>query len=133
TPIRITYQSFKARSAHSFDFHPYLLKEFRNRWFVIGKKDNGDDILNLGLDRIINIEKSKARYKMQGDFDPAEYFRHVIGVTVNKSKPPEQIVVKVSHQHAPYVVTKPFHWSQEILGKDKEGITFKFQVQHNYE
>ena len=29
--IKMTYQSFKAKQASSFDFHPYLLKEFRNK------------------------------------------------------------------------------------------------------
>lgn len=36
--ISITYQSFKARTSNTFDFHPYLLKEYRNRWFAIGCK-----------------------------------------------------------------------------------------------
>jgi predicted DNA-binding transcriptional regulator YafY len=133
TAIKLTYQSFKARSASSFDFHPYLLKEFRNRWFIVGRKSKGDDILNLALDRIINIEKSSERYKGPGDFNPTEYFKNVIGVTVSKNLPEENIKIKVSHKHAPYVVTKPFHWSQTVVDKDKEGVVFQFQVQHNYE
>jgi hypothetical protein len=34
--ICITYQSFKAREASTFCFSGYLLKEYRNRWFVLG-------------------------------------------------------------------------------------------------
>ena len=34
SPIQLKYRSFKARSANSFIFYPYLLKEYRNRWFV---------------------------------------------------------------------------------------------------
>jgi len=30
----VTYQSFKAREASTFCFSGYLLKEYRNRWFV---------------------------------------------------------------------------------------------------
>lgn len=36
--ISLTYQSFKAREANTFTFHPYFLKEYRNRWFVLGTK-----------------------------------------------------------------------------------------------
>ncbi|UKN03694.1 WYL domain-containing protein [Paracrocinitomix mangrovi] len=131
--IKLTYQSFKARSANSFDFHPYLLKEFRNRWFILGRKSKGEDILNLALDRIINIEKSKERFIKPEDFIPEEHFKHVIGVTVAKNSPVEEVVIKVSHKHAPYIDTKPFHWTQKIIERNKEGVTFSFKVQHNYE
>ena len=131
--IKLTYQSFKARSANSFDFHPYLLKEFRNRWFIVGRKEKGDDILNLALDRIINIEKSTTKYRGPGDFNPIEHFKNVIGVTVSKNQVEENIIIKVSHKHAPYVLTKPFHHSQSVLEKDKEGVIIQFQVQHNFE
>jgi predicted DNA-binding transcriptional regulator YafY len=48
--LEVTYQSFKAREASGIIFHPYLLKEYRNRWFVIGwaKKKA---LLTLALDR----------------------------------------------------------------------------------
>ena len=133
TPIILTYQSFKARQASSFDFHPYLLKEFRNRWFLIGKKSKGDTLMNLALDRILSIEKSSAVYQMKEDFDPQEYFRHVIGVSVSPNHEPEEIVLFVTHKHAPYVTTKPFHWSQEVIDRDYYGVTISMRVQHNFE
>jgi predicted DNA-binding transcriptional regulator YafY len=34
--IQLRYKSFKARSANEIVFFPYLLKEYRNRWFVLG-------------------------------------------------------------------------------------------------
>jgi len=39
TTIQITYQSFKARQAAKIIFYPYLLKEYRNRWFILGMKN----------------------------------------------------------------------------------------------
>ncbi len=38
TTVQITYQSFKARSAEQIIIYPYLLKEYRNRWFLLGMK-----------------------------------------------------------------------------------------------
>ena len=37
--LDLDYQSFKARTATELTLHPLLLKEFNNRWFVVGKKD----------------------------------------------------------------------------------------------
>lgn len=131
--IKITYQSFKARSASSFDFHPYLLKEFRNRWFILGRKNNQEHILNLALDRIVQIESSDVLYQHPKDFDPERYFKHVIGVTVSQNLPIIEVVIKVNRKHAPYVETKPFHWSQKMIEEEKDGVTFAFEVQHNFE
>ncbi|MCI5057705.1 MAG: WYL domain-containing protein, partial [Flavobacteriales bacterium] len=131
--ILITYQSFKARQANSFDFHPYLLKEFRNRWFVIGIKKKNEGILNLALDRIIEIKESKKFLIESPDFNPDTHFENAIGVSVGINVPVEEVVFFVTHSHAPYVETKPLHHSQKIISKDHFGVTFSIQVQHNYE
>lgn len=34
--IKVTYRSFRARQAVEHIVYPYLLKEYRNRWFLIG-------------------------------------------------------------------------------------------------
>jgi len=37
--LTISYQSFKARESSDLIIHPYILKQFNNRWFLIGKKE----------------------------------------------------------------------------------------------
>lgn len=60
TALRITYQSFKALVPEQCVFHPYLLKEYRNRWFVIGRKENTASVTILALDRIREVKNSGA-------------------------------------------------------------------------
>ena len=131
--LKITYQSFKARSANTFDFHGYLLKEFRNRWFIIGRKNKGDAILNLALDRIISVDKSERSFKPNPSFDTETYFKDAIGVSVSPNMEPEEVILFITHKHAPYVLTKPFHPSQTQIDKDYYGITISIKVQHNFE
>src|ERR1700748_354292 len=53
TAICVTYQSFKAREASTFCFSGYLLKEYRNRCFLLGIAHvRHKPLLNLALDRI---------------------------------------------------------------------------------
>jgi predicted DNA-binding transcriptional regulator YafY len=132
-PVNLTYQSFKARRASSFVFHPYLLKEFRNRWFLIGIRKEDEPILTLALDRILAIDNSDEAFFAKDDFDAETYFKDVIGVTVNPNQEPERVVLLINHKHAQYVITKPLHSSQEIVKKDSEGITIELRVQHNFE
>lgn len=132
-PILITYKSFKARNEDSFDFHPFLLKEFRNRWFVLGVKNEKKTIINLALDRIIGISKSDKIYIEMPTFDTANYYRHVIGVTVSPTLTPEKVILFIPHRHAPYVLTKPLHHSQKVVSKNNYGVTISLLVQHNFE
>lgn len=134
--MHITYQSFKARGARKIIFHAWWLKEFKNRWFVIGKKHKEDGLYNLALDRIQHIElssNSDVRYIENKGYVISEYYQNVIGVTVSPTDKTRSVCLFVKHQHAPYVETKPFHHSQEILSRDNNGITIKLKVQLNYE
>lgn len=131
--IKMTYQSFKARQANSFDFHPYLLKEFRNRWFVLGIRNKKEPILTLALDRILTIHPSEVSYILKEDFDPQAYFKDIIGVTVEESQKPQKVILSVSHRHANYVITKPLHSSQKVISRDNYGVNIELEVQHNFE
>jgi predicted DNA-binding transcriptional regulator YafY len=55
-PVNLTYKSFKAGSEKMEVMHPYLLKEYRNRWFVFGYNENFRRISNYALDRILKVE-----------------------------------------------------------------------------
>lgn len=131
--VKITYQSFKARASSTFDFHAYLLKEFRNRWFLVGRKQKEDSILNLALDRIISVDKSEKPFRASPTFDAESYFKHAIGVSVSPNLEPEEVRLFVTHKHAPYVLTKPFHPSQQVVDKDYYGVTISLKVHHNFE
>ncbi len=131
--IEITYQSFKARQESTFTYYPYLLKEFRNRWFVIGQRKKNEGLMNLALDRIISIERSDKPFIFNAGFDSEIYYKNVIGVSVSPNLEPETVMLYVNHKHAPYVLTKPFHHSQKEVSRDNYGVTIAFEVQLNFE
>jgi predicted DNA-binding transcriptional regulator YafY len=131
--LEFNYQSFKARSANEFTFHPYYLKEYRNRWFVLGVKKKSAAVMNLALDRIISIRPTAVKYVPNQAFNISEYFNNVIGVTVDQNSLPEKVVIFADNETAPYIVTKPLHHSQQIIEKLPHGMTFSITVQLNFE
>lgn len=130
--LSITYKSFKAKSESNFHIHPQFLKEFNNRWFMIGVKEKNDPILTLALDRIISVEILEKRY-VDLNLVPNEYYKDVIGVTVSVRTRTQNIVFHVERNNAPYVLTKPLHRSQIVLQEDKNGTIFQISVQPNFE
>jgi predicted DNA-binding transcriptional regulator YafY len=131
--IEIQYQSFKAKNAGRIYLYPYLLKEFRNRWFLLGKKKGQDGIITLALDRIHNItEQPNIPYLDNNEVDFSKYFSDIIGVTKMGSQP-QLIKLFVNKYHAPYVITKPLHASQTIVEEQREGIIISIFVIPNFE
>jgi predicted DNA-binding transcriptional regulator YafY len=132
--LKIKYKSFKARKASEIIVHPYILKEFNNRWFLVGKKNRERQILTLALDRIEKIDFDLKTKYIQGKFNGDEYYKNTIGVTVLNDEQCKDVVLKIDRLNAPYVITKPFHHSQEILEKlPSGGVRVKIKVHLNYE
>lgn len=134
TTLLISYQSFKARQAADIIFYPYLLKEYRNRWFILGMKKKGKEIVTFALDRIQHITpQDKELYIQHKQFEPHTYFDDIIGVTRNYAEKPTLIIFWASPYHAPYIKTKPIHASQKIVEEVKGGTHFSIEVIPNFE
>lgn len=131
--VKLCYQSFRAREANTFHFHPYYLKEYRNRWFVIGIKKKGAPIMTLALDRILSIEGCDVKYIPRQDFNLVAYLNDVVGVTVNQNGQAEKVLLRADHETAPYIVTKPIHHSQQVVETSDSGVTISLHVQLNFE
>jgi predicted DNA-binding transcriptional regulator YafY len=131
--VELCYQSFKARSANTFHFHPYYLKQYRNRWFVIGVKKKNTPVLTLALDRIVSIEPCDAKYVPRENFNLPNFFHNVIGVTVNPNGQAENVLLQVDNETAPYITTKPLHHSQQIIEQLPNSLVIALQVQLNFE
>jgi len=128
--IEVTYQSFNARNASVMKVHPQLLKEFNNRWFLLAAQKG--KYITLALDRIGSITKLEAEIYEDLQIDGDIYYKDVVGVTVSNSRA-ERIQFKIDKKNAPYVITKPFHSSQRIIEKTKDGVVFNIFVQINFE
>ncbi|MBX2814937.1 MAG: WYL domain-containing protein [Saprospiraceae bacterium] len=132
--VQMQYQSFRARRAQSFVFHPYILKEFNNRWFVVGRKDGQEKVLTLALDRIEGLEYNLSIDYKKGDFDGDAYYANTIGVTVLDEKSVKKVMLRIDRKNAPYVLTKPFHHSQKFIKRDPDGsILIELRVHLNFE
>ena len=120
----IKYQSFHARQPQELVVYPYLLKEFRNRWFLICEKArNRTPQVNIfALDRMQSVRLDKEHpFKQCIDFDPAHFYDDTIGVTKQIRDKARRVVLIVDSDQAPYIETKPFHRSQKVEERYADG------------
>ena len=130
--LTIDYQSFKARESQQILFHPCLLKEYRNRWFILGFKNNEKTPQILALDRIQRVETAQNVPYTEGSLD-ASFFDDLIGVSKNLGMRPMKIVFFADKKMTPYIVTKPLHASQAIEEEREDGTVFSLNVLWNFE
>ena len=130
----VTYQSFKAREASTFCYSAWLLKEYRNRWFVLGRSyQRKGPLLTLALDRIQAIEQHEGEYCENTEINLATYYNDVIGVTKHPGQRDCEVVFWVDNDNAPYVITKPLHHTQKLLKSEHDGKIFSIKVIMNFE
>jgi len=129
--IELNYQSFNDPAPVYHTLHPYLLKEYRNRWYVIGHDESHNDIRTFGLDRIISIETATVKF-IEKDFNAEEYFKYTVGVISPTSEPP-LIQLAIKKPQAYYLLTQPWHESQIVSSKKKNEITFEFKLHPTFE
>lgn len=121
-PLKINYQSFRARFPTSLIFHPYALKEFNNRWFVYGNKPKDTYVVNLALDRIVSLEEAPGvEFIENSEFNPETWFDDLVGVTKFPTDKCEKVRFWASPLEAPYIKTKPIHNSQKVIELNKDG------------
>ena len=118
--IRLSYHTFNDETIRSIDFHPYLLKQYNERWFLLGAADSDQKILNFALDRIDQIEPLPEKKYIECPDDIYERFEDIVGVTLYEERQVEHIVCWVCDASKGYVNTKPIHESYTPFKGEKE-------------
>lgn len=118
--IRLSYHTFSDKEVRCIDFHPYLLKQYNDRWYLLGAADSDKKILHFALDRIDNAEPLPERIYEKCPDDLAERFEDIVGVTLYEDCPVEHILCWVSDSSKGYVDTKPIHGSQKQIRGEAE-------------
>ncbi len=117
---------------------PYQLRQYNNRWFLIGKEtvyEKEFPISVIPLDRIdkVAVVGNFCRRKfVTSQLD--EYFKDIVGVSVDgKKKKREKVIIKARYPEAYYIETKPIHSSQKLLAKNEDYEVFELDVIVNHE
>lgn len=122
TVLDITYQTYRAAEPEHYIFHPCYVKQYRNRWFLVGHKAGESKVTTLAFDRIKGFKRARVRFvPMELDFEA--YFADIVGVSRPEGEAKRDIVLRFTPERYPYVRTKPLHSSQRETGECRVTIT----------
>lgn len=116
--IRFSYHPFtRSCPTDGVTIEPYMLKIFRQRWYVTGLDTASRRIKTYALDRMTRAEIMPEHFLMPAHFDPDEYFRHSFGIVVDSSEP-RRVIIRADLRQAKYLRALPLHHSQQEMVHD---------------
>ena len=131
--LEITYQPFRKKEKSYVVIHPLLIKEYRNRWFVVGWSDYYSGFSVLAVDRIISFRVLNADAHIEKKNQLEKIYNMIIGVTIPTYSKVEKIKLFVNNTSRDYVLTKPIHSSQETINETEDGVYLTLDLIVNFE
>lgn len=129
--LRISYMKYTSSQAESLTLHPYAVKEFAKRWYLVAHCEERNALRVYGLDRIMGLEVIDGKFKMPSGFDVDELFATSFGTYIPEGKA-ELITFRTTAKEARFLRDLPLHASQEEMkSPDKEHVTFSIFVYPN--
>ena len=131
--VTITYCRFNRTECHKFAIEPYCVKLFEDRWYVLARNVQYDDLRIYGLDRIADLEVTADTFRLPKDFSASDYFSNYYGIVTDKGMKPQRIVIRAYGSHIPYIKSLPLHHSQRLLEDNGEYADFEFFLTPTYD
>ena len=130
--LRITYQPFQGEEPRSRHVFPLLLKQYNNRWVLVGWEDGRATPQNLPLDRIVSFRETAGEFTYPKAFESRTYFQNMIGTTKTQEEP-VPVVLHITPQRSKYVETKKIHTTQRTHPLPNGGLEVQLLVELNQE
>lgn len=131
--ISFTYRKFTDEESSERRIEPLGLKEYRNRWYILGKDREDGNIKNFGFDRIQNINIKEERFKTPVNFNLKDYYKHSFGVNRPIDQDPATIILSFIPYQGKYIKTLPLHHSQEVLMDNEMEFRISLYIYPTYD
>ena len=130
--ISFKHFNFHTNKYKSFTMKPYLLKEYQNRWYVVGVVAGINELRTFGIDRISELIINPETFIPDKSINPIEKFEATIGLVYSLHSQ-QKIVLSFTPNQGNYVKTLPLHKSQKILIDNDQECRIELNIIPNYE
>jgi predicted DNA-binding transcriptional regulator YafY len=130
--ISFEHENFEKKKTSPHTIKPFLLKEYNNKWYVVGAFADSDSIRIFGLDRIKNLVIEKTKFQAKERNAASHLFDHTIGLVYDMKKA-ETVLLSVTARQAKYFKNVPLHHSQQIIAENPEDVVFSYFLTPNRE
>lgn len=110
---------------------PHLLKEYQNRWYVVGEIDEGFRV--FGLDRVADLKVLDNKPFKNKTEEANQKLSHTVGLNFSDHDP-TKMVLRFDSSQKPYLESLKLHRSQkEVVEDSSDFYTIQLFVSYNFE
>lgn len=110
--IMFSYSNFsRSLPDEGIVFSPYFLKLFRQRWYMIGRRESDGDIRTYALDRIRELDILSDTFSLPDGLTPRDLFGDLFGITSSRGEV-EHVILSAAPITAKYLRALPLHHTQ---------------------
>lgn len=126
-----SFYHIERKTPKTHTLKPYLLKEYQNRWYVVG--ENADGFRVFGLDRLTDLKVLDNKPFKNKTEETNQKLSHTVGLNFSDHEP-AKIVLRFHASQKPYLESLKLHRSQKEDADGIEGFyTIKLFVSYNFE
>lgn len=137
--VDVDYEPF-GEISRRIRLYPYLLKQYNERWYLIGRPlatkhipYREDFYINLPLDRMNGVTAVDGIDYIDCDEDFEERYQDIFGITWMNDADLTEIIIAVKNSYKGYVDTKPIHDSQAKFHEEQQAVLHnKYKEFENY-
>lgn len=132
-PISVIHYSYNKMSFNATVIHPRILKEFENRWYIVGFSEDHGTIRTFGLDRLYDPVLLKKEFIKVNEEKEELYLKDVYGVYPYDNEKKQTILIRASSLVINYLMAYPIHSSQQVKNRGQYGhgeISFELIPSH---
>lgn len=130
--ISFLHENYQTTEKKKYNFQPYYLKEFRNRWYIIGKIKLQSHFVSFGVDRIEDLIVSDTKQNLTDREEALEKFSDIVGLSNSDGKITE-IILSFTPIQGKYIKSLPIHKSQTIIKDTDEELLIQYMLIPNIE
>jgi predicted DNA-binding transcriptional regulator YafY len=130
--IEFKYRNIYKKTTSASSLIPYLIKEHRNRWYVIGWSSEKQKYTTYALDRMSDVNVLEGTVKKRLDFNASSFFQHSTGIMESNTKP-EEVLLTIKKPISDLVLLEPLHTSQKLINETNDRVQISLKVLVNEE
>ena len=113
--LEMKYARFSEEEGYATWLHPYFVKVFAQRWYVVGPTGRHPDTPHVyALDRVQSLQETPDRFVYPASFDPSAFFADSYGV-FHSPDPAVTVILRAGERQARFLRSLPLHPSQQEL------------------
>ncbi len=130
--LRITYKKYLSEEEDIRLIHPYALKEFAKRWYLVAWSLSNQALRVYALDRILTLERTGEKFRMPRGFNVEDLFESSYGIYLNsEGERPVLVKLRTTLREAAYLQDLPLHPSQQLVGTEGDRCIFALRLVPN--